>query len=278
MCAPVAKNSRASAQDRNLRSASTSIPARSIRSPAGRGPGPARSPGTVPATPPAGSRSRTPPPPATALRERPVTGLIRRTAEMRGVRRLVRHVRRRPVHRDDPQPAAEHPRRPLIPDRPRDLLEQEPDRCRAELARGPATAKRCSAASTAARRPRPPSRPGPAPRPAGHRRAADRTARRPAWSSPARTRSSGPGTSTRPARSTSPAGPAAAGAAAPNPGRVHRRIHQQRRENPGQHTDRDPVRQPAVRREPFRTIMCHETVTIPLETLKQGHWACCCGA
>ena len=59
----------------------------------------------------------------------------------------------------------------------------------------------------------------------------------------------------------------------PNPGRVHRRIHQHRRENPGQHTDRDPVRQPAVRREPFRTIMCHETVTIPLETLKQGHWA-----
>ncbi len=57
----------------------------------------------------------------------------------------------------------------------------------------------------------------------------------------------------------------------PGPGRVHRRIHQLRRENPGQDTNRDPVRQPAVRRQPFRTIMRHETVTIPRQTLKQGH-------
>ena len=61
----------------------------------------------------------------------------------------------------------------------------------------------------------------------------------------------------------------------PRPGILHRRIHQLRRENPGQHPDRDPVRQPAVRREPFRTIMCHETVTIPDKVLTQGHWAVC---
>ena len=66
MCAPVARNSRASAQDRNLRSASTSIPGpKHPWSPAGRGPGPARCPGTGPGMPRAGSRSRTRPPPAT---------------------------------------------------------------------------------------------------------------------------------------------------------------------------------------------------------------------
>ena len=58
----------------------------------------------------------------------------------------------------------------------------------------------------------------------------------------------------------------------PCPGRVHRGVHQLRGENPGQDTDRDPVRQPAIRRQPFRTIMRHKTVTIPRQTLTQGHW------
>ena len=57
----------------------------------------------------------------------------------------------------------------------------------------------------------------------------------------------------------------------PRPGIRHRGVHQLRRENPGQDTDRDPVRQPPVRREPFRTIMRHKTVTLPHQTLKQGH-------
>jgi hypothetical protein len=60
MCAPVASTSQASAQDRNLRSARTSLPAR--RTPAARGPGPAPRCGTGRPRPPAGCRSRSPPP------------------------------------------------------------------------------------------------------------------------------------------------------------------------------------------------------------------------
>ena len=49
----------------------------------------------------------------------------------------------------------------------------------------------------------------------------------------------------------------------PRPRRLHDLIHQLRRESPGQNPDRDPVRQPAVRRQTLRTIMSHKTVTIP---------------
>ena len=126
---------------------------------------------------------------------------------------------------DHAQPAAEHPRRPVRSRRPRHLLEQHPHRVRAEL---PAPARQrgdVRLPPPPALRRHPPSRPGPAARPAGPRRAAGGTGRRPAWPSPARTRSSGPGTATARARSTPSAGPAAAGAAAPaspSPRRPHR--------------------------------------------------------
>jgi hypothetical protein len=59
----------------------------------------------------------------------------------------------------------------------------------------------------------------------------------------------------------------------PRPRRLDDPVDQLRRERPGQHTDRDPVRQPPVRRQAFRTIMSHKTVTLPHYLLKQGHWA-----
>ena len=60
-------------------------------------------------------------------------------------------------------------------------------------------------------------------------------------------------------------------------------IHQIRRERPGQHPDRDPVRQPPVRRQPLSTIMSHKTVTLSQQYLKatplggacrRGHGPC----
>ena len=135
---PVARNSRASAQDRNLRSASTSIPGPKhpwLQQVAGQGllGVPVRAQGCPEQAPGPGLRRRQPP----DLRERPVPGLVGRAAEVLVVRLAVRHVRGRPVDRDDPQPAAGHPGGTVIPDRPRDLLEQEPDRRRAELAAAP---------------------------------------------------------------------------------------------------------------------------------------------
>ena len=59
----------------------------------------------------------------------------------------------------------------------------------------------------------------------------------------------------------------------PRPGDLDDLIHQLRRERPRQHPDRDPVRQPAVRRQTLRTIMSHKTVTISHQALRQGHWA-----
>ena len=190
------------------------------------------------------------------------------------VGRLVRHVRRRPVDRDDPQPAAEHPRRPLLPDRPRDLLEQEPDRCRAELAAAPRQRR------DVRRLPPPPAaRVHPAARvqllpcqqvtgaPLMVQAVGQLGHHLPVPAVPAPEQPQGQHEIHHQPRRQQPS------PLLPGPGRVHRRIHQLRRENPGQDTDRDPVRQPAVRRQPFRTIMRHETVTIPLETLRQGHWA-----
>ena len=238
---------------------------------AGRGPGPARNPGTGPGMPRAGSRSRTPPPPATDLRERPVTGLVGRPAEVLVVRRAVRHVRRRPVDGHHPQPAAGHPGRLIIPDRPRDLLEQEPDRRRAELA--PPPRQRGDV-----RRPPPP--PLPRIHPAARIQVPGQQA-------------SGAPLMVQPVRQLDhhlpvPAVPAPEqpqrqheihhqprrqqpAPLLPRPGILHRGIHQLRRENPGQDTDRDPVRQPPVRREPLRTIMRHKTLTVPRQTLKQRH-------
>ena len=59
----------------------------------------------------------------------------------------------------------------------------------------------------------------------------------------------------------------------PRPRRLDDLIDQVRRERPGQHPDRDPVRQPAVRRQTLSTIMSHKTVTLPHHSLRQGHWA-----
>ena len=135
MRAPVARNSRPSAQDRNLPCTSTSIPGpkRLLKKVAGQRlliP-------VQPSTRPAGSRSRTPPRQPPDLRERSVPGLVGRAAEVLVVDLAVRNVQGQPVDRDDPQPAAGHPGCPLVPDQPRDLLEQEPDRRRAELAAAP---------------------------------------------------------------------------------------------------------------------------------------------
>ena len=133
MCAPVA-GLPGQRPGQELRSASTSIPG--PKHPVSR-----RSRARAcslsrygPGMPRAGSPSPTPPPPATAPAGTPRHGPGWTAAEMRGVGFFVRHVRRRPVDRHDPVPAAEHPGGTVLADRPGDLLEQEPDRCRAELA------------------------------------------------------------------------------------------------------------------------------------------------
>ena len=120
-----------------MRSASTSMPGpkqpsrstgqRLLR---GRGTRPIAAPEQAPGP---GLGRRDPP----DLRERAVPGLVGGPPEERVVLLAVRHVRHRPVHRDDPQPAAEHPRRPVRPRRPRHLLEQHPHRVRARASRGP---------------------------------------------------------------------------------------------------------------------------------------------
>ena len=76
----------------------------------------------------------------------------------------------------------------------------------------------------------------------------------------------------RPARNTPSGGRQQPAPLLPCPGHLDDLIDQLRRERPRQHLHRDPVRQPAVRREPLRTIMSHGTVTISHQTLKQGHW------
>ena len=215
-----------------------------------------------------GLRRRQPP----HLRERPIPGLVGRTAEERVVRLAVRNVRCRSVHRDDPQPAAEHARCPRVPDRPRDLLEQEPDRCRAELAAAPRQ-------RGDVRRLPPPPLPRVHPPPGVQLLPGQQVTGAPLMVEPVGQLGHHLPVPAVPApeqpqrqhevhhqpRRQQPA------PLLPRPGRVHRGVHQLRRENPGQHTDRDPVRQPAVWGEPFRTIMRHETVTIPRHTLTQGH-------
>jgi hypothetical protein len=51
------------------------------------------------------------------------------------------------------------------------------------------------------------------------------------------------------------------------------RPDQFRRKRPGQHPDRNPVRQPPVRRQTLSTIISHKTVALPHYALRQGHWA-----
>ena len=110
MCAPVARNSRASAQDKNLRSASTSIPGPKhpvSRSVAGQDLSLSRS---GPGMPRAGSPSPTSPPPATAPAGTPRHGPGWTAAEMRGIGFFVRHVRRRPVDQTRPGARSRTPR------------------------------------------------------------------------------------------------------------------------------------------------------------------------
>ena len=186
------------------------------------GPGPAAAPqsGTGPWPPPACSRSPTPPPPPTgpAGTRRPGTGSTagRRTHRSPGssgtsvIDPSIETIR---------SPQQKTPGRAVRPHRARDLLEQaSAHRVRPQLARPRGTARRCSAATTAvpARHlPQPPVPDGLASRSAPQLLV--NTARRPASASPARTRSSAPGTATGPARNTPSAAPAAAAAAAPAP-------------------------------------------------------------
>ena len=258
-----------------MRSASTSIPGPKqpgLEQVAGQGllAVPVRAQGCPQQAPGPGLRRRQPP----HLRERPVPGLVGRAAEVLVVDLAVRHVRGRPVDRDDPQPAAEHPRRPLVPDRPRDLLEQEPDRCRAELAAAPRQ-------RGDVRRPPPPPLPRVHPAARVQLLPGQQVTGAPLMVQPVGQLGHHLPVPAVPApeqpqrqheihhqpRRQQPA------PLLPRPGILHRGVHQLRRENPGQHTDRDPVRQPAVRRQPLRTIMCHKTVTIPRQVLTQGHWA-----
>ena len=58
----------------------------------------------------------------------------------------------------------------------------------------------------------------------------------------------------------------------PRPRRLDDPIHQVRREHPGQHAYRDPVGQPAIRRQTLSTIMSHKTITLSHHRLRQGHW------
>ena len=217
-----------------------------------------------------GLRRRDPP----GLRERPVPGLAGGPAEERGVLVAVRHVRDRPVHEDHPQPAAEHPRRPVRPGRPRHVPGQHPHRTGTQLA-APAGQRGDVRQPPLAAAPRihPPSRrqaPGQQARPPplatqaagqlGHPLPVPAV---PAPEQPQRQREA----HHQPGRQ-QPAPPL------PRPGHLDDLIDQLRRERPGQHPHRDPVRQPAIRREPLRTIMSHKTATISHQTLKQGHWPC----
>ena len=224
--------------------------------------------------PRAGSRSRTPPPPATAPAGTPRHGpgsTDGRNAHRwapRPARPTSTRRSRRPAARSRTPPASPPPR--SAPQPARTGTGPVPGRA----CRGPATARRCSAASTAA-----PARVNPAARvqllpgqqvtgaPLVIQPVGQLGHHLPVPAVPAPEQPQGQHEIHHQPRRQQPA------PLLPRPGRVHRGVHQLRSENPGQDTNRDPVRQPAVRRQPLRTIMRHKTVTIPRQTLKQGHWA-----
>ena len=256
MCAPVARNSRASAQDRNLRSASTSIPgpkqpdsSRSrARACSESRYGPIEAPSRLPVPDSAAASHRT-------------CGNAPSRAWLDGRPKCSSFAALSGTSDVDPSmdttrcPQQDTPGAPSSPIGPVTCSNKNRTGAGPSLPR-PRDSEEIFGGFHRRPRPRQPSRPGPAAaRPAGHRRAADGTARRPAWPSPARTHSSGPGTATTRARNTSPAAPAEPASLLPRPGSGHRGVHQLRRENPGQDADRDPVRQPAVRREPLSAIM-----------------------
>ena len=159
MCAPVARKARARDQDKNFRSASTSIPG--PRHPSRSRASGCSAAGIGPRPPRAGSRSPTRPPPPTgpAGTRPPGTGSTAARRTRRSCRCPARPSWTR--HRHDPQPAAEDTRCPVRARRPRHLLEQHPHRVRAELA-APAGQRGDVRLPPSPPAPRPPSRPGPA--------------------------------------------------------------------------------------------------------------------
>ena len=272
MCAPVARKARAADQDRNLRSARTSHAgaeaAQQVRGQRLLGVGIAADRRAQQAAGP-GLGRRDPP----GLRERPVPGLVRRPAEERGVLAAVRHVGHRPVHRDHAQPAAEHPQRPVRPRRPGHVLEQHPHRISAQLP--PAPRQRGDV-----RQPPLPPAPGvhPQPRrqPPGQQVRAPPLAVQPVGQLGHHLAVPAVPAPEQPQRQDEIHHQPGREQPAPllaRPGDLDDLVDQLRRERPGQYPDRDPVRQPAVRRQTLRTIMSHKTVTLSRQTLKQGPWA-----
>ena len=208
------------------------------------------------------------------LRERAVPGLVRRPAEERGVLLCcpARPSWTRPS-RHDPQPAAEDARRAVRARRPRHVLEQHPDRVRAQF---PAPARQRGDVRLLP----PPALPrvDPAVRvqlPGQQVRAAPLVVQAvrqlghhlPVPAVPAPEQPQGQHEIRHQPRRQQPA------PLLPRPRHLDDLIDQLRRERPGQHTDRDPVRQPPVRRQPLSTIMSHKTVTLSHQALRQGHCA-----
>ena len=206
------------------------------------------------------------------LRERPVPARGGRPAKERGVLLAVRQVRGRAVDGNHPQPAAEHPRRAVRPDRAGDLLEQHAQRVGAQLAPRPGQRGDVRRPPPAARAGIHPARgiqlpgqqvraPPPVIQPVRQLDHHLPVAAVPAPEQPQRQNEvhHQPGRQQPPPR-------------LPGPRRVDDRIDQIRRERPCQRADRDPVRQPAIRRQPLSTIMSHKTVTLSRQRLKQGHW------
>jgi len=269
MCAPVGEEvTRARDQDRNLRSASTSIPGPKPPEVQASGCSAVRyGPMAAPSRLPVQDSARRHPP---DLRERAVPGLVGGPPEERVILLLSGTVRQRPVHRDHAQARSRTPPAPVGRCRPRHLLEQHPHRVRAELAAPAGQGRDVRLAST--RRPprRRPSARVQAPGQQVRAPAAGGTGRRRAWPSPARTRCSGPGTATSASTkyTISRAGMQPAPLLSRVPRHLNGLIDQLRRERPGQHPDRDPVRQPAVRRQTLRTIMSHKNGYITTSRLK----------
>ena len=223
MCAPVARTARARDQDRKFRSASTSMPgprqcsrsrARDC-SPAVYGPSAAPSRLPVPDSAAATHRACGNAPSREAFEGRPKYAAFFSLSGTSGVDPSIEATRSpqqntpgAPAPPVGPATCSNSIRTGSEPSFPRPRDSEEMFGC---LHRLP-----CPASNR---------RPDPAGRPAGQRRAAGSTGRPPASASPARTRSSGPGTATAPRRSTPSAGPAAASGAAPgspSPQRPHR--------------------------------------------------------
>ena len=186
--------------------------------PADRGPGSAPRPCTGQSSPRSVPRSLTPPRPASGPAETP------RPASHSTGGRSARCSRRCPGHRWWNRPSTPPAARNRTPPPPHRRPDCQPSRrpgrrphrtaCAADrppTGSWPGPGWRCSAGATAGPARHPPNRPDRGPRRAAAGPGGGDTARRPACSSPGRSRSCGPGTATTPARSTPPAAPATTG-------------------------------------------------------------------